>query len=292
MVFRFLHRVRLLFCHVPDHGQLPHLALVRLQKKDDPEDQPPEADQRPNQDGEPAQYRNVGDNAERDPQDDPRDRKKEVLERVEPDEPVLVVRFHDQKNNRRDDGDVSQHSRHVVRHASGACTGLRYRGCGSDPASTRCTSGSSVGDLCAAHTAKSHRGVLLSVVGSEGCNAATCARPLPSDAASYQKAYRKAINNLSRQKTHYISPACCAAKSPSSGSLNISPWKPLTTSTTQITTAASTTTVETSQTSSGPSTGMMKRTTLASLRATANKPDAPHSNRHCNEWKRTKRFFL
>ena len=61
-------------------------------------------------------------------------REKEVLEGVEPDEPVLVVGFHHQENDRWDDGDVGQHSGHVVRHASGGCarlwdSGERWRPC-------------------------------------------------------------------------------------------------------------------------------------------------------------------
>ena len=39
---------------------------------------------------------------------------------MEADEPVLVVGLHHQENDRRNDGDVGQHSGHIVGHASGA----------------------------------------------------------------------------------------------------------------------------------------------------------------------------
>ena len=79
-----------------------------------------------------------------------------VLPRMESHETILVVGLDDQKNNGGDDGDVGQHSRHVIGHAAGVRH--RHRRRRWNPAGAGCASRRTVCNLCSATTAKCHRG--------------------------------------------------------------------------------------------------------------------------------------
>ena len=59
LVPNVLHCGSLLFGHFADHGQLKHLALIRLQQENQPDDKTGKTHQRPNQNREPSQEGNV-----------------------------------------------------------------------------------------------------------------------------------------------------------------------------------------------------------------------------------------
>jgi hypothetical protein len=154
-----LHRVRLLFRQVTDYGQLVHLALVRLEEQDDPEDKPAKADEKVKGKSDQGHEGHKGENRKPDMENEQGGGEKQALKRVEADEPAFVVRFHHQENDRRDNGDVSQHAGYVVRHASGGGT-CWSRSCRA-PARASWTNSSTVCDLSAARAAKSHGTILL-----------------------------------------------------------------------------------------------------------------------------------
>src|SRR5271169_2372858 len=54
------------------------------------------------------------DDAQYDPQGNPGNMEKDALEGVEANKPALVVRLHDQKDDRRNYRDVGQHASHVI----------------------------------------------------------------------------------------------------------------------------------------------------------------------------------
>src|SRR5579863_5274899 len=72
---------------------------------------------------------------------------------MEADKSALVVGFHYQENDRGNDGDIGQHSGHVVGHSCAAARDNRsLRGA----ATAGRAGGSAVGDLGSAHVAKRH----------------------------------------------------------------------------------------------------------------------------------------
>jgi hypothetical protein len=81
------------------------------------------------------------------------------LEGVEADEAALIVGLYHKKNDSRDNGDVSQHSRHVVSE-SGARGG--YRDCGTTAAGR--ASCHAIGNLCTTLVAKCHWSFLDSLI--------------------------------------------------------------------------------------------------------------------------------
>jgi hypothetical protein len=186
----FLHCVGLLFGHVSDEGELVHLPLIRLEQQDDPDDEAGQSDQRPDQDGQPAEEWNVDDEAEHDPEGSPRDREEDALEGVEADEPASVVGGHHEKDNRRNDRNVGQHPSYVVSHSlwGSGCD------CGTSSATGTCrTNGGAFGNLCAAHVAESHSSpptrMVAAVENGQGA-------PQAESAGNYQKQASKAIDNF------------------------------------------------------------------------------------------------
>jgi hypothetical protein len=70
---------------------------------------------------------------------------------VETDEAAFIVGFQHEKKDRRDDGDIRQHSGNVVSHPRGR-RGGRYRG----PAAACRAHGRAIGNLGTTHIAKRH----------------------------------------------------------------------------------------------------------------------------------------
>src|ERR1700676_2371729 len=161
-----LHRIRLLFRQIANHWQLVHLPLIRLDKQDNPDDEAAQTNQKVKRDSEQGQKWHDGENRESDVENKQCRGEKQALPRVKADETIFVVGFHQQENDRWNNGDVGQHSCDVVRHAP---SGRRGSGPGSDSACAYGAGRRSVRDLCAAHIAKGHRSVLLEAFGLKGC---------------------------------------------------------------------------------------------------------------------------
>src|SRR5579872_939065 len=91
-------------------------------------------------------------NAQDDPDYPPGNIEEDALPGVKTHEPVAVVRFDQQKDDRRDDGDIGQHSGYVV---GKSCPGVGSRG-DNRPVAARRACGCAVWNLCSAHVAKCH----------------------------------------------------------------------------------------------------------------------------------------
>src|ERR1700676_193136 len=160
-----LHRIRLLFRQIANHWQLVHLPLIRLDKQDNPDDEAAQTNQKVKRESEQGQKWHDGENRESDVENKQCRGEKQALPRVKADETIFVVGFHQQENDRWNNGDVGQHSCDVVRHAP---SGRRGSGPGCDSTRAYGTGGGAVRDLCAAHVAKGHRGILQESFGIEG----------------------------------------------------------------------------------------------------------------------------
>src|SRR5438105_9777778 len=111
--------VGLLFGKVADDGQLELLALVGLDEAPDRRYQGGESHKRnehPSDDGDDAQDDLRGERGQSE---------KQALEGVKADKRPLVIRFHHQEDDRRDDGDVGQHAGSIVGHAARSGRGSR-----------------------------------------------------------------------------------------------------------------------------------------------------------------------
>lgn len=143
-------RLNLFLRHVANHWQLIHLSLVGLNDEDQPDDEPTQPHDRPNQHSQKAQGK-VQHDVQPDPYYPPRDVEENRLPRVKAHEPVAAVRLNQQKDNRRDDGDIRQHSSSII--GKSRCG----RGSSDDwPITARRAYAGAVRNLCSAHIAKRH----------------------------------------------------------------------------------------------------------------------------------------
>src|SRR5580692_3632162 len=145
----------LFFGHIPDEWQFPHLPLIGLEQQDHPDYEACQSDQRPDQNGQPTEERNVSEEAQHNPQRSPGDGEKDRLERVKTDKATPVIRFDHQEDNRGDNCDVGQHARYVV--GEPACRGLSRSSCRSSGAAACWTNAGTIWCLSATYGTKCHK---------------------------------------------------------------------------------------------------------------------------------------
>jgi len=149
-----LDYVRLFLGHIADDGQLELLALISLQYEHKPENETTQSDQRPNQQCEPSEDRDVAYHGEHYPKHKPRHVEENILKGMEADKSIPVVGFDNQKDNRRNDGDVGKQTGDVVAHTpSRGRYDSRTGGCGF---AAGWTGYGSLGHLSTARTAECH----------------------------------------------------------------------------------------------------------------------------------------
>src|SRR5258708_1652331 len=146
-----LHGVCLLLRHVADHRQLVHLSLISLQQEDDPNDEASHTDQQVQRKCNQCKEGDEGKNSKTEMKHEECPGKKKALPGVESNEPILVVRLQHQKDDCRNNRDVSQHTGHVIRHALGTGGGYGRNGSATATCSTSCCA---IGDLRAPPVAK------------------------------------------------------------------------------------------------------------------------------------------
>ena len=151
----------LFFGHIPDDWQLPHLPLIGLKQQDHPDYEARESDQRPDQNGQPTEERNMNNEAQHNPQRSPGNGEKDGLERVKTDEATLVIRFDHQEDDRWNNCDVSQHARNVV--GEPARRGLSRSSCRSSGAAACWTNAGTIWCLSATHGTKCHKTIPLGI---------------------------------------------------------------------------------------------------------------------------------
>src|SRR5438874_6727306 len=107
----------LFFGDVADYGQFEHLALIRLDKEEQPDREFRDRDQRPNKQAEQSHEGNRGDHRKSNPQDDASHAEEQGLKGVETDKTVTVVRLYHEENDRRNDSDIGEKARNVIGEA-------------------------------------------------------------------------------------------------------------------------------------------------------------------------------
>jgi hypothetical protein len=115
--FKFDASSDLLLGQVADYRQLIHLALVRFDHKNDPDDEAREPEDWPNEYGQKSQKRHMCNDAQSDGYNTQSDIEEYALPGVKAHETVSVIRFDHEKNNGGDDGEVGQHSGNVIGEA-------------------------------------------------------------------------------------------------------------------------------------------------------------------------------
>src|SRR5256885_8545692 len=108
----------LFFGDVADYGQFEHLALIRLDKEEQPDREFRDRDQRPNKQAEQSHEGNRGDHRKSNPEDDASHAEEEGLKGVETDKTVTVVGLHHEENDRRNESDIGEKARNVIGEAS------------------------------------------------------------------------------------------------------------------------------------------------------------------------------
>src|SRR5437868_9655541 len=124
----------LLGSEVTNYRKLENFVAIGLYDAHDPSHKKPDPDNQvdgDNDQGQRARHsEDQAQNHQADPHHDPGPAQKDVLQRIELDELVLIVGGGDQKNDRRNEGYVSQRAGYVLRH-SAAGIGRGRSGCAS-----------------------------------------------------------------------------------------------------------------------------------------------------------------
>src|SRR5579863_8935980 len=146
--------VCLFLSHVSDQRQLPHLAGIGLDQKNDPEGKHSQPNQEVKGKQHQSEDRDKGKDRERDRNCNHRYSEEDTLKRVEADEAALVIRFDHQKYDRRNKSHIGEHAGHVV--GQPACPGGNGLCRGSCRAAARRTNCVTFWCLSATYCAKGH----------------------------------------------------------------------------------------------------------------------------------------